>query len=102
MLAQILAYITVGATALGFVLTVLDRILAKATKGKTRIHENVLFAIACCLGALGVMLGVFFAARDLYKPEFRLGVPAIAVGELILLFWAVPDFWVAVKAVFGG
>lgn len=102
MVAKILAYVAVGATALGFLLTVVDRVGAKVSKGKFRIHENVLFILACLLGALGVMLGMFFAPRGLYKPETRLGVPAIAVGELILLFSAVPGFWDAVKAIFGG
>lgn len=99
MLALILAYIAVVMTILGFVLTIADRILAKVSK--IRIHENILLGIACLLGAAGVMLGFFFAKRGLFKPELRLGVPALALGELILLIWMVPGFFAAVKTVLG-
>jgi len=99
MVAHILAYLTAGMTILGFILTVADRIFAKFST--FRIHENILLVIACLLGATGVMLGFFFARRGLYKPEFRLGVPAIALGELVLLFWMVPGFFEALKAVLG-
>ena len=101
-LASILAYGMVGMTGLGFLLTVLDRILAASTKKTVRISENLLLGIAFLLGGIGVMLGFFLAKRGLYKPETRLGVPAVALGETILLFWMVPGFWEAVKAVFGG
>lgn len=99
MLTTICAYGFAVMTALGFVLTVTDRILAKTTK--FRIHENILMVIACLLGALGVTLGFFFARRGLYKPEFRLGVPAIALGEIVLLIWMVPGFFEALKNVLG-
>lgn len=102
MLAKILAYATLIMTILGFVLTVIDRVGAKASKGSFRIHENILFIIACLLGAPGVMLGMLFAPRGLYKQEVRLGIPAIALGEVVLLFWAVPNFWIAMKAIFAG
>lgn len=100
MLATILAYITVCMTIIGFVATVADRVLAKLSK--TRIPENLLFLMACLLGALGVTLGFFLAKRGLYKQETRLGVPAIALGEIVLLVWMVPGFWDAVLAVFRG
>lgn len=99
MLTQILAYAFVGMSALGFVLTVLDRILAKTAK-KARIPEIVLFCLACLLGGLGVMLGLFLAPRGIYKKEFRLGIPALAAGEIILLAWMVPDFLAAVGGLF--
>ena len=99
MLTLILAYIAVVMTILGFVLTIVDRILAKFTK--IRIHENILLGIACLLGAVGVMFGFFFAKRGLFKPEFRLGVPALALGEFVLLIWMAPGFFAAVKTVLG-
>lgn len=99
MLTTICAYGFAGMTALGFALTVTDRILAKTTK--FRIHENILMVIACLLGALGVTLGFFFARRGVYKPEFRLGVPAIALGEIVLLIWMVPGFFEALKSILG-
>lgn len=99
MFVKIIAYTFVSVTVLGFVLTVFDRISAKVFKN-FRIPENILLLLACLLGAFGVMLGLFLAPRSLYKQEFRLGVPAIALGELILLFWSVPGFWDALKGIF--
>jgi uncharacterized membrane protein YsdA (DUF1294 family) len=85
-------------SGLGFILTVADRVLARISK--LRVHENILFIVACLLGALGVMLGFFFAKRDLYKREIRVGIPAIAIGEVILLLWAAPGFFAAVRDIF--
>lgn len=99
MFITIIAYIFIIANALGFLLTVIDRISAKVFKN-LRIHENILLLIACLLGGFGVMLGLFFTPRGLYKPEFRLGIPAIALGELILLFWALPGFFDVLKSIF--
>ncbi len=101
MLATIFAYALLGMNALGFVLTVLDRILAAVTKGKTRIPENLILYVGFLLGGIGVTLGFFLAKRGLYKAETRLGVPAVALGETILLFSMVPGLWDAVKLIFG-
>ncbi len=99
MLATIAAYTLIYMSALGFLLTVTDRILAKTTK--IRIHENILIGVACLFGAIGVTLGFFLAKRGLYKPEVRLGVPAIALGETVLLFWAIPGFFAALQLALG-
>ncbi len=99
-MAMIVAYALIIMTIVGFVLTVTDRIMAKATDGAKRIKENFLLAIAFLLGGVGVMVGFFLAKHGLYKPETRLGVPAVAVGETILLFWFIPGVWDAIKIIF--
>lgn len=99
MFATILAYMFLIMSVLGFLLAVVDRICA-ARAAKFRIHENVLFIVACLLGAVGVMLGFFLAKKGLYKQEIRLGIPAIAIGEVVLLIWAVPGFFDALKSIF--
>lgn len=99
-LANVFFYMTIG----GFALTVFDRILAAATKKREkpiRLPEKLLLGIAFLFGGVGVMLGFFLARRDLYTPETRLGVPAVALGETILLFWTIPGFWAALAAVLG-
>ena len=99
MLITLCAYLFIAMTILGFTLTVFDRFLARS--GKKRLPETLLFTIACLLGAVGVMFGFFLAKRGVYSSAFRLGIPAIAVGELILLAWMVPSFFKTAASLLG-
>lgn len=70
-------------------------------KSRLRLPENLLLIIACLLGGIGVTLGFFLAKRGVYKPETRLGIPAIALGETIVIFQLVPGLWDALRAILG-
>lgn len=100
MLATICAYTLLILSIVGFLLAVFDRNMARL--GKKRLPEAVHLTVACCLGAIGTTLGFFLAKHKVFSMELRLAVPAIAVGEVVLLFWMVPGFWQAMVHIFTG
>ena len=74
-------------TVLGFVVMGIDK--AKAKEGEWRIKEAALFAFAILFGGVGTTLGMYVFRHKTKHWYFVVGMPAIFIFHLILL-WKLP------------
>jgi len=72
-----------GMNALAFLLMGLDKMKAKA--GRRRIPEKTLFAAAALFGGLGGTAGMFFFRHKTKHLSFRVGFPALAAVQAVLI-----------------
>ena len=68
---------------IAFALMGADKMLAKA--GRRRIPEKTLFAVAALFGGLGGTAGMFFFRHKTRHRTFRVGFPALAVIQAVLV-----------------
>lgn len=73
--------------AAGFVLMLADK--RKARKNLWRIPEATLFAAALLGGSPGILLGMYAFRHKTRHLKFTLGIPAILLVQIILLFLSV-------------
>jgi len=58
----------------------------KAKDGKWRTKEATLILSAAVGGSIGALIGMFFFRHKTQKPKFFIGVPAILIAQLALVF----------------
>lgn len=73
--------------ALGFAIMLWDKYLAK--NNLRRIPEKSLFGIAVFGGSLGCIIGMYTARHKTRHKSFNLGMPAILVVQLLLLYFVI-------------
>lgn len=73
--------------AIGFLLMLTDK--QKAKKGLWRIPEKTLFTVAIIGGSLGCIAGMRTFRHKTKHKTFTLGMPAILVGQIILVSIAI-------------
>lgn len=73
--------------ALGFAIMLWDKYLAK--NNLRRIPEKSLFGIAVFGGSLGCIIGMYTARHKTRHKSFTLGMPAILVVQLLLLYFVI-------------
>lgn len=71
--------------AAGFILVALDK--RKARKKLWRIPEKTFFLIALIGGSIGVYVSMLLFRHKTRHWYFMIGIPAIFVAELIILFF---------------
>lgn len=69
---------------IGFLLMGIDK--HKAVQHKWRIPEKTLFLTAALGGSIGSILGMSVFRHKTKHLSFRLGMPAILIGQLLLVF----------------
>lgn len=74
----------ISASIVGVILTVYDKIAAKAAK-RRRIPEAVLVTAGICGGALSMYLVMQLIRHKTRKPKFSVGFPVIIVVQALLL-----------------
>ena len=67
------------------ILCAIDKVRAKA--GKWRVPEGTLMLSAALGGAAGLLLGMLLLRHKTQHKKFTLGVPAILVGQLALVYF---------------
>jgi uncharacterized membrane protein YsdA (DUF1294 family) len=72
-----------AATIVGFLSMGRDKYLAQ--KGRWRISENMLLAIAALGGSIGSIAGMILFRHKTLHNKFRYGLPAILVLQIVLL-----------------
>ena len=70
--------------AIGFAIMLWDKYLAK--NNLWRIPEKSLFGIATFGGSLGCMIGMYTARHKTRHKSFTLGMPAILIAQLLLIY----------------
>ncbi len=73
-----------AASVFGIILTVYDKIAAKAAK-RHRIPEAVLVTVGICGGALPMYLVMQIIRHKTRKPKFAAGFPVIIVLQVLAL-----------------
>ena len=73
--------------ALGFAIMLWDKYLAK--NNLRRIPEKSLFGIAVFGGSLGCIIGMYTARHKTRHKSFTLGMPAILIVQLLLLYFVI-------------
>jgi uncharacterized membrane protein YsdA (DUF1294 family) len=68
-----------------FLIAVWDKRQAK--RGNWRISENTLMLFAVIGGSAGLMVAFILAHHKTRKKKFMIGVPAIAISELIAVLF---------------
>ena len=68
--------------ALGFLLMRIDK--QKAIRGRWRIPEATLMAVAALGGSIGSLLGMSTFRHKTKHIKFTLGIPVILIGQLLL------------------
>lgn len=68
--------------ALGFLLMRIDK--QKAIRGRWRIPEATLMAVAALGGSIGSLLGMYTFRHKTKHIKFTLGIPVILIGQLLL------------------
>lgn len=58
----------------------------KAVKRKFRIPEKTLFLLALLGGAAGAWIGMYMFHHKTTKWEFRIGIPALLVIEIFMVY----------------
>lgn len=57
-----------------------------ARRGQRRISERSLWGWALFFGALGIYAGMFVFRHKTTKPAFRLVVPLLLLGQIVLVY----------------
>lgn len=83
MMNYMLCYLVI-ANLFGLVIMFLDKGYAK--KHHRRISEKNLLLTAVAGGSIGVLAGMYLVRHKTQKPKFYLGVPAILVVQLGLVY----------------
>jgi uncharacterized membrane protein YsdA (DUF1294 family) len=74
----------------GFLFMGLDK--HKARKGKWRISEKLFWTFAFVGGSLGIYLGMHYFRHKTKHFRFIYGIPAIMIGQLILVIFLLHRF----------
>ncbi len=72
-----------------FLLFKRDKSLAK--KGKRRISEKTLFLSAIIGGGLGAVIGMHIFSHKTKKAAFLLGLPIIAIMNIVLILFVIKE-----------
>lgn len=83
LMKQGILYYLLGVNLLAFLLSGLDK--RAAVKGRRRVPEKRLMLLAAAGGGIGLFLSMEFFHHKTQKPLFRIGVPLIIAGQLLLL-----------------
>lgn len=87
-MAKILTLYLILINAAAFLLMLVDK--QKARKNLWRIPERTLFLSAFLGGSVGALLGMYTFRHKTRHLSFTLGMPAILIGQLILVgYWVV-------------
>lgn len=65
----------------------------KARNGLWRIPEKTLFGLAIAGGSIGGILGMQLFRHKTRHLSFKLGFPAILIGQLALIGFVIYQFW---------
>lgn len=71
--------------ALGLLLMLTDKLLAKANR--TRIRERTLFLVAMVGGSVGSLLGMYSFRHKTLHLQFTLGIPLILALQITAFIW---------------
>ena len=77
--------------AAGFLLMLIDK--RKAIRHRWRIPEKTLFLTAAIGGSVGSILGMYTFRHKTKHLQFTLGMPAILVVQLVLVFVFFTQFY---------
>lgn len=87
-MARFLLLYLILINAVAFLLMLVDK--QKARKNLWRIPERTLFLSALLGGSVGALLGMYTFRHKTRHLSFTLGMPAILIGQLILVgYWVV-------------
>ncbi len=87
-MARFLLLYLILINAAAFLLMLVDK--QKARKNLWRIPERTLFLSALLGGSVGALLGMYTFRHKTRHLSFTLGMPAILIGQLILVgYWVV-------------
>ena len=78
-------YFLIGINVLTFLLYGIDK--WKARRGKWRIPEDTLIWLAIAGGSIGALLGMFLFRHKTKHRKFALGVPAIFLVQVGLIYF---------------
>ena len=76
--------------AAAFVLMLADKV--KARNNLWRIPERVLMLSAALGGSIGTLAGMYLFRHKTRHPKFTLGIPALLIVQLILVFFIFARF----------
>ncbi len=85
MLENILPLYLIIINAAGFLLMLVDK--RKAQRGAWRIPESTLMGVAVLGGSVGALAGMYKFRHKTRHVKFTVGIPAILIVQLALLFW---------------
>lgn len=71
--------------AIGLLLMLTDKLLAKGNR--TRIRERTLFLVAIIGGSVGSILGMYIFRHKTLHLKFTLGMPLILALQVIAVIW---------------
>ncbi len=77
-------YLTIT-NIIGALVMVSDK--TQAIKGRKRVPESTLFALAAAGAAIGVWFAMYAAHHKLRKAKFKFGIPCIAILQFALLIF---------------
>lgn len=80
-----------GINLLTFCLYGIDK--HKARKGRWRISEKTLIAVAAIGGSVGAWLGMQFFRHKTRHPKFCIGIPAIFLVQAVLCYFVYRNFY---------
>jgi uncharacterized membrane protein YsdA (DUF1294 family) len=78
-------YYFIGINVLTFLLYGIDK--WKARRGKWRIPEDTLIWLAIAGGSIGALLGMYLFHHKTKHRKFALGVPAIFLVQVLLIYF---------------
>lgn len=73
----------IGVNLIGFFTMGLDK--WKAKNKMWRVPENTFFMLTAIGGGIGTVAGMFLFRHKTQKPQFRFGLPAILILEIIFV-----------------
>lgn len=76
--------------AAAFVLMLADKL--KARKNRWRIPERTLMLSALLGGSIGALAGMYLFRHKTRHAKFTIGIPAILIAEVFLIFWIFSRF----------
>lgn len=85
MLIKLLCIYLLIINALGFLLMLIDK--HKARRHRWRIPEATLMGVAALGGSIGSLAGMYLVRHKTKHIKFTLGIPAILIAQLALVFW---------------
>lgn len=81
----LLYLLLINATA--FLLMLMDK--QRARRNRWRIPERTLIGSAILGGSVGALLGMYTLRHKTRHLKFTLGIPAILIAQIALVFWLV-------------
>ena len=76
--------------AASFLLMLADKL--KARKNRWRIPERTLMLSALLGGSIGALAGMYLFRHKTRHAKFTIGIPAILIAEVFLIFWIFSRF----------